>query len=223
MAYDVGSLPRLTQLNEFDEQFRSTLKDLLVWRRDVRRFRSDPLPPGLLDELLQLACLAPSVGFSQPWRWVTVDSCQRREAVLENFQKCNREALSDFTGSRASLYARLKLQGLTEAPTHLAVFAETETAVGSGLGRKTMPEMLSYSAVCAVHTLWLLARARGVGLGWVSILDPAEVCRVLDVPDSWQLIAYLCLGYPQTESNRPELEKEGWESRLNPGDFRLSR
>ena len=189
----------------------------------MRRFRPDALPAGLLDELLQLACQAPSVGFSQPWRWVSVDAPERRAAVLANFHACNCEALGDFSGSRAALYARLKLAGLAEAPVHLAVFIDAETEAGSGLGRKTMPEMLSYSAVCAIHTLWLVARAHGIGLGWVSILDPKEVQRIVDVPSTWQLIAYHCLGYPEEEQSRPELEQAGWEKRHGDEEMRRYR
>src|SRR5205814_985223 len=144
-------------------------------------------------------------------------------AIVSNFRTCNQEALGDFTGDRAALYARLKLAGLAEAPVHLAVFVDPETETGAGLGRKTMPEMLSYSAVCAIHTLWLAARAHGIGLGWVSILDPHEVRRILDVPAAWQLIAYLCLGYPEEETDRPELEQEGWEKRHSFEDVRFYR
>ena len=114
---------------------------------------------------------------------------------------------------RAAAYARLKLAGLEEAPSHLAVFAEPDPAQGSGLGRRTMPETVAYSAVMAVHTLWLAARAAGVGLGWVSILDPAQVQAALDVPAEWAFIGYLCLGYPAAEDDAPELEREGWETR----------
>lgn len=192
-------------------------------RRDVRRFRPDPLPAGILDEMLQLASLAPSVGFSQPWRWVSVDAPERRAAVAANFRVCNEQALADFTGDRAAVYAGLKLAGLVEAPVHLAVFVDPETSVGHGLGRKTMPEMLSYSAVCAVHTLWLVARAQSIGVGWISILDPHEVRRTLDVPTHWQLIAYLCLGYPEEELTRPELEREGWAMRRPDAATRLLR
>lgn len=197
----------------FSDEFRSTLAELFAWRRDVRRFRPERLPVGLLDDLLRLASLAPSVGYSQPWRWVSVDSPARREAIVANFRACNQAALADYSGNRAALYGRLKLSGLVEAPVHLAIFIDSETTAGHGLGRRTMPEMLAYSAVCAVHTLWLAARAHGVGVGWVSILDEAEVRRTLDVPDGWRLIAYLCLGYPEQERDRPELEREGWETR----------
>ena len=207
----------------FDQAFRTGLVDLVAKRRDVRRFRQDPLPSGLLEKLVTLACLAPSVGFSQPWRWVEVASLERRTAILDNFRNCNAEALNDYTGNRAGLYARLKLAGLIEAPVHLAVFVDSQTTVGHGLGVKTMPEMLSYSAVCAVNTLWLLARASGIGVGWVSILNPMRVRLTLDVPSDWKLIAYLCLGYPETEGDRPELEIEGWETRRDHRELLLKR
>jgi 5,6-dimethylbenzimidazole synthase len=197
----------------FDDQFRVNLAALLVWRRDVRRFRSDPLPAGLLEQLVALACLAPSVGLSQPWRWVVVDAPERRAAIVENFSQANQDALAMLAGNRAALYARLKLAGLVEAPVHLAVFVDPTTETGHGLGRRTMPEALAYSAVCAVHTLWLAARAQGVGVGWVSILDPAQARWALDVPEQWQLVAYLCLGYAESDDAEPELAREGWEAR----------
>jgi 5,6-dimethylbenzimidazole synthase len=208
---------------QFDDPFRAKLTELFVWRRDVRRFHRDPLPPGLVREMLDLACLAPSVGFSQPWRWVMVDAPDRRAAIVDNFRRANRLALAELNDTRATLYARLKLAGLVEAPVHLAVFVDAATEVGNGLGCRTMPEMLSYSAVCAVHTLWLVARAHGIGLGWVSILDPVEVLTTLEVPDHWKLVAYLCLGYAEDEQDQPELEREGWAQRQPPGIVLLQR
>jgi 5,6-dimethylbenzimidazole synthase len=197
----------------FDNAFRARLRDLLVWRRDVRRFRCDPLPSDALEMLIELACLAPSVGLSQPWRFVIVEDRAVRAAVRKNFETCNAEALAAQGPQRASLYARLKLAGLQEAPGHLAVFADRSTAQGHGLGRHTMPEMIDYSAVTAVHTIWLAARAQGIGMGWVSILDPKAVAVLLDVPAEWKFIGYFCLGYPQADDTIPELEQMGWEQR----------
>jgi len=196
----------------FDRAFRGRLRDLLAWRRDVRRFRRDPLPRGALEALIELACLAPSVGLSQPWRFVIVENAAVRAAIRDNFAACNAEALAAQQPQRAGLYARLKLAGLEEAPTHFAVFADRSTEQGHGLGRRTMPEMIEYSAVTAVHTIWLAARAQGIGMGWVSILDPAAVASILDVPAAWKFIGYFCLGYPQSEETTPELEQAGWST-----------
>lgn len=197
----------------FGHPFQAELAELLAWRRDVRHFRRDPVPEAVVDRLLDLACLAPSVGNSQPWRFVDVASAERRGAIIANYQAANAEALGGYRGERAALYASLKLSGLQEAPVHFAVFCDETTGQGLGLGRKTMPETLRYSAVIAVHTLWLAARARGLGLGWVSILDPAAATQALDVPPDWSFVAYLCLGWPIEDQEQPELQQRGWQSR----------
>lgn len=198
---------------EFDENFLTKLDDLLIWRRDVRHFKTEPLEGGLLGELLDRACLAPSVGNSQPWRFVQVDETVRREKIMQDFKDCNSDALSDYEGERAKLYASLKLAGLQNAPVHLAVFTDVATSCGHGLGQKTMPEMLHYSTICMIMSLWLIARARGVGIGWVSILNPRNVTTILDVPEGWELDAYLCIGYPENRDTTPELERLGWQAR----------
>jgi 5,6-dimethylbenzimidazole synthase len=200
----------------FDAAFRDKLAELMAWRRDARRFRNEPVPPAVLEDLLGLMALSPSVGLSQPWRWVRVDDADRRAAVRESFEACNREALEAYEGERAALYARLKLEGLREAPVQFAVFCDHGTAQGHGLGRRTMPEMLDYSVVAAIMQFWLAARAHGLGLGWVSILDPGEIARIVGAPPDWRLIGYLCLGYPQDEQVQPELERAGWEVRARP-------
>ena len=217
------TIPPITRPPSFDAAFRARLRDLLIWRRDVRRFRADPLPDGTLESLIELACLAPSVGLSQPWRFVIVANQAIRTAIRQNFAACNADALSAQGASRASLYAQLKLAGLDEAPGHLAVFADRSTEQGHGLGRRTMPEMIEYSAVTAVHTIWLAARAQGIGMGWVSILDPQAAAGALDVPADWKFIGYFCLGYPQAEDTVPELEQSGWEQRRLPSSVILHR
>jgi 5,6-dimethylbenzimidazole synthase len=86
-----------------------------------------------------------------------------------------------------------------------------------------MPEMLEYSVVAAIHTLWLAARAEGIGMGWVSILTPAKIKKLLDVPESWRLLGYFCLGYPQSDSTTPELQRAGWETRRSSETVVLRR
>jgi 5,6-dimethylbenzimidazole synthase len=204
----------------FDAAFRARFAELLRWRRDVRRFRTDPVDPCLVERLLALAALSPSVGLSQPWRFVLVETSARRDAIRDNFAKANQAALNGYGGERQARYARLKLEGLSQAPVHLAVCADETTVQGHGLGRQTMPETIRYSVVAAIQTLWLAARAEGLGVGWVSILDPAAACATLDLPPGWSFVAYLCLGWPEEEHDDPELERHGWEERS--GDAALT-
>ena len=200
---------------EFDAAFRRAFRDLVLWRRDVRRFRRDPIDPGLIQSLLELASHAPSVGHCQPWRFVLVESAECRQAVRSSFVRANAKALESYEGEQRAQYVRLKLEGLEDAPVHLAVFADEATEAGSGLGRQTMPQTLQYSVVAAVQTLWLAARAEGLGVGWISILEPKMLCRMLEVPESWTLIAYLCIGRPVEEHLDPELERHHWQERLS--------
>lgn len=199
----------------FDAEFLTRFQQLLRWRRDVRRFSPQPMQPGTLERLIEAASLAPSVGLSEPWRFVIVDDPKRRLAVKESFSQANQSALAGYEGEKAKLYAGLKLEGF-DAPAHLAVYCHSGTEQGSGLGRMTMPETAEYSVVSAIQIIWLLARAQGIGMGWVSILEPQAVSRALDVPDDWKLVAYLCLGYPQQASLEPELAQHGWEKRGDP-------
>jgi 5,6-dimethylbenzimidazole synthase len=208
---------------EFDADFRERLHALLAWRRDVRRFKRDPLPEGTAERLIGIASLSPSVGLSEPWRFVIVEDERRRAAIRACFETCNREALQTQTPDRAAAYARLKLAGLDDAPIQLSVFCDRGTAQGHGLGRLTMPETLDYSAAIAIHTLWLAARAEGLGVGWVSILDPSRMRAILDVPEHWGFIGHLCIGYPQADDDTPALEREGWERRTPPAHAVLYR
>ena len=207
----------------FTPEFAEQLDQLLIWRRDVRHFQTRPLEEGLLDKLLDLACLAPSVGNSQPWRFVHVVSPERRAAIIVHVDAQNAQAAGLYHDATRAQYDALKLHGLIEAPAHIAVFCDMEPEEGRGLGRQTMPETLSYSAVLAIHTLWLSARTRGVGLGWVSILDPSAIAPLLDVSPDWRFIGYLCLGYPIEDESVPELERRGWQARTAPKQTRFTR
>ncbi len=202
-------------MHAFSRGFQEDLRDLMRWRRDVRRFRPDPVDEALLAEALGAFSLAPSVGLSEPWRLIRMESDAARNAALANFQDANAEALKGYSGDKAARYAGLKLSGMQEAPVQLAVFSDEATLKGAGLGRQTMPEMLRYSVVSALMLFWLAARARGLGVGWVSILDPERLARDLDIPEDWQLVAYLCVGWPEEDGETPELERLGWETRAN--------
>jgi 5,6-dimethylbenzimidazole synthase len=200
-------------MEAFSDSFRTDLSQLMRWRRDVRRFRSDPVDEALLMQCLDTFRLAPSVGLSEPWRIIRVQSPDLRQKAIENYQTTNATALKGYDGDKAALYSGLKLSGMSEAPEHIAIVCDDSTTKGSGLGATTMPEMRRYSVVGAINLMWLHARSHGLGMGWVSILDAPKLCADLDVPNDWSLIAYLCIGWPQANSTTPELETAGWETR----------
>lgn len=199
----------------FPAAFRTQLDLLMQMRRDVRRFRRDPVDEAVLARCLNAIQLAPSVGLSEPWRLLRIDSDAAREAALKNFETANAEALAGYSGARANRYAGLKLSGMREAPVQLAIYCDDDTVQGHGLGAGTMPEMRRYSVVTAITLFWLALRAEGLGLGWVSVLDPDQLNRDLQVPASWKLIGYFCIGLPEELHDSPELERQGWENRQN--------
>jgi 5,6-dimethylbenzimidazole synthase len=200
-------------MSQFPKDFQTGLRDLMRWRRDVRRFRRDAVDEAVLQDCLDTFLLSPSVGLSEPWRVIRVQSPGARAAALENFTTANAQALAGYDGDKARIYSGLKLSGMQDAPVQLAVYCDEATDKGAGLGAGTMPEMRRYSVVGAITHFWLAARAQGLGVGWVSILDPVQLSRDLDVPADWALVAYLCVGWPETASETPELELAGWETR----------
>lgn len=200
-------------MQHFDEAFQDRLRDLMRWRRDVRRFRTDPIDEAALMRCLSVFSMAPSVGLSEPWRIIRLESPDIRAAALNNFKAANADALAGYSGEDAERYAGLKLSGMSDAPVQIAIYCDDGTTKGRGLGAATMPEMRRYSVVSAIMLFWLAARAEGIGVGWVSILDDAQLARDLDVNESWKLVGYLCVGYPESMDDTPELETLGWETR----------
>ncbi|MBJ6121728.1 5,6-dimethylbenzimidazole synthase [Sphingomonas mollis] len=201
----------------FDAAFAEQLTQLIRWRRDVRHFDRRPLAPTDLQWLFETAALAPSVGHSQPWRFVRIRSVGLREALAAHVDTASTAAAASIADAdRRARYAGLKLHGLREAPEIVAVFCDDDPVAGHGLGRATMAETLRYSTVMAIHTLWLVARSRGIGVGWVSILDPDTVTAMLTTPSGWSLVALLCIGYPTAPAAEPELEHRQWQAREAP-------
>lgn len=205
-------IPEDTSFNEAD---RSAIYRAIALRRDVRRgFLDRPLPGELLKRLLAAAHNAPSVGLMQPSRFIVIRNLDTRRAVYNIFKDANADARELYEGEKKEKYDALKLEGILKAPQNICIVCDTQNQRGHGLGRQTMPETAAYSTVCAVQNLWLAARAEGVGVGWVSILDPVRLRGVLRIPDHILPVAYLCLGYVDKFATEPELELSGWEKRL---------
>lgn len=189
------------------------LNEIMLHRRDVRgnNFLPDDIPAEVMDQILQAATLAPSVGFSQPWEFVLVRDPAIRQQVAASFAAENRRAEARFSDERRQRYAQLKLEGILEAPVNLAVFYKP--SAGPVLGQNSMKETGEYSVVCAIQNMWLMARALNVGMGWVSILEPEAIKTLLNAPEQHKLVGYLCFGYVREFHDQPELERLQWERR----------
>ncbi|MDP3524358.1 MAG: 5,6-dimethylbenzimidazole synthase [Hoeflea sp.] len=194
---------------------RDAVYKAIFTRRDVRdQFLPDPVPGEVLRRLLEAAHHAPSVGFLQPWNFITIRSQAVRDRVASAFGRANDEAAAMFPEERQSAYKALKLEGIRKAPLNICVTCDRDRGGDVVLGRTHNASMDLYSTVCAVQNLWLAARAEGIGMGWVSIFRDADLKAILGIPDRIEIVAYLCLGYVDELYERPELEVKGWNRRL---------
>jgi 5,6-dimethylbenzimidazole synthase len=201
--------------SEFSAGEREAVYRAIFERRDVRRnFLPSPIPNRVLERLLTAAHHAGSVGFMQPWDFVVVRNGATKRKVKRLFQQANVEAARRYKGTKADLYRSLKLEGIEEAPVNLCVTCSRQRGGRHVLGRSTVRDTDLYSTCCAVQNLWLAARAEGIGVGWVSILDHAALKRVLEIPKPIVVLAYLCIGYVSDFPERPDLESVGWRGRL---------
>lgn len=184
-------------------------------RRDIRaQFRPDPVPDSLLVRLLHAAHHAGSVGFMQPWNFVVVRDLVVRRAVHTAFLQERDRAAQLYDETQRSQFLSLKLEGILEAPLNLCVTCDPERGGPHVLGRSAVRETDLFSTCCAIQNLWLAARAEGIGVGWVSILQPSELKAILGIPERVIPVAYLCLGFVTGFPDQPELERAGWRARL---------
>jgi 5,6-dimethylbenzimidazole synthase len=182
-------------------------------RRDIRKFRPGPVPDDILFRILDAAHHAGSVGFMQPWNFIVIRDPEFRRQVKVLFEAENRRAAENYSGERRELYRSLKLEGIEESALNLCVTCD-RTRGGQVLGRSAVLETDLFSTCLAVQNLWLAARAEGVGIGWVSILDHAKLGELLGLPGHVVPVAYLAVGYPEEFPEKPMLESAGWRDRL---------
>lgn len=198
----------------FPEAERTALYRAISLRRDVRHFdASRAIDDEPLMRVLQAAHEAPSVGLSQPWRFVLVRDLETRERIRASFLKCREAEAARFTQARREKYSSYRLEGIREAPLNICVVVDLRSEGEAILGTTVQPEALRASACCAVQNLWLAARAEGLGVGWVSIVEPEVLRHELGLPEGVEPIAYLCVGHPLAFRTEPMLEELGWRKR----------
>jgi 5,6-dimethylbenzimidazole synthase len=207
--------PTVATSHRFTDEERHGVYRAIYERRDVRsRFVAEPLQADVLSRILDAAHHAPSVGLMQPWEFIVIADAGVRRDVREQFDAANRRAADAYVGERRDLYDRLRLEAIVDSAVNVCVTCDPTIGRGHGLGRQTMPETAMYSAVCAIQNCWLAARAEGVGVGWISILDVDAIRRILAIPPHVVVVGYSCLGYVSAFEPEPELASRGWEHRV---------
>ena len=206
----------------FDRSVRQGLYDVIAGRRDVRRFRPDAVGDPLLTRVLGAGHAAPSVGHSQPWRFIVVrdPAVRERAAWMADQERLAQAALLDPEAARHLL--DLQLEGIREAPLGVVVCCDRRTPAKGVLGRATFPDADLWSCACAIQNLWLAARAEGLGLGWVTLFDPVVLAELLGLPEGVVTLGWLCLGWPDERNRAPGLERAGWSRRQPLSDVVLT-
>ena len=190
------------------------LYEAIFKRRDIRKFTSDPIAEDVIQRILLAAHHAGSVGFMQPWNFILVRDLTIRAQVKGIFEKQNKIDAARYSGKREKLYRSLKLEGIMESPMNICVTCDRFRKGPHVLGKNSVLDVDIYSTCCAIQNLWLAARAEGVGIGWVSILNNESLHKILGIPKKIVPVAYLCMGYPIEFRDKPMLEEVGWENRL---------
>lgn len=200
--------------HEFPDAVRSEFYRILGARRDIRSFKSDAVPDDVLARILAAAHLAGSVGYMQPWNFIVVKDVEIRKAVHQHVDACRIAAAQSFPADLRGKYLNYKLEGILDAPLNICVTCDSSRHGPEVIGRNTIRESDVHSTCCAIQNLWLAARTEGVGVGWVSIMQPKFIAPLLGIPDHIQLVGYLCVGYTDEFPAKPALETTGWLKRL---------
>lgn len=197
----------------FSEAERQALYAVIGARRDIRRFRPDPVPEEVLTRVLGAAHRAPSVGHSQPWRFVVVTEAATRERAAWMADRERLVQASALEPHAARHLLDLQLEGIREAPLGVVVACDRRAPAPGVLGRATFLDADLWSCACAIENLWLAARAEGLGLGWVTLFVPSELSDLLRLPPQVVPLGWLCLGWPDERPPAPGLERAGWSTR----------
>lgn len=197
----------------FDEASVKALHEVITARRDVRRYRADPVEPELIRAVLDAGHRAPSVGHSQPWRFILVTEQRTRDQAALLADRERLRQADQLEPDRRARLLDLQLEGIREAPLGIVVACDRRAPAAGVLGRATFPDTDLWSCACAIQNMWLAARAAGLGMGWVTLFRPADLAALLHLPEGVETLGWLCLGWPDERPPEPGLQRQGWSQR----------
>ncbi|WP_274436622.1 5,6-dimethylbenzimidazole synthase [Alicyclobacillus sp. ALC3] len=199
---------------DFTEAERNAVYKAILARRDIRSFLPDEIDEDALWRILVAAHHGPSVGYMQPWNFILVRDKERLREIQQTVEGERVRAAENYQDLKQDYYLRLKVEGLLQAPLTICVTNDSTRGGPHVLGRNTIPETDLMSTSCAIENMWLAARAEGIGLGWVSIYQKADIRQILRIPEHIDPVALLSVGYTSHFPDIPLLERVGWGKRL---------
>ncbi|TAH00075.1 MAG: 5,6-dimethylbenzimidazole synthase [Sphingobacteriales bacterium] len=188
------------------------LFEAIIKRRDTRHFTNDIVPDSVLKLCLEAANNAPSVGLTQPSRFIFVDSLEKKQKIYDLFLDESNKALAKIKDEkRREIYKGLQLQAILEAPLGLIICSDHSTLKDYTIGVQSMKETIDWSVCCAIQNFWLALTAQGFSLGWVSITNSKKIKKIMNIPEWYKPLGYFCIGKPATNyDNMPMLKQKGW-------------
>ncbi len=198
----------------FDAGTQRALASVIGARRDIRKFRSEPVPNALVDQVLAAGHAGPSVGHSQPWRFLVVSDPNTQTTAANMADKERLRQAELLSPDRRKMLLDLQLEGIRTAPVGIIVACDRRTPSSGVLGRNTFCDADMWSCAAAIENMWLTARSLGLGMGWVTLFEPAELAELLGLPEGVETLGWLCLGWPDELPPSPGLERRGWSKRL---------
>ena len=187
-------------------------------RRSVRRFTPDPVESALIESAVAEALTAPAPHHTRPVRFVWLSDPQRRTALLDRMAQRWRADLTG-DGKPADTVERRVNRGriLYDAPEVLIPFMVPDGAHSYADSARTVAEhtMFTVAAGAAVQGLLVALAVRGVGSCWIgsTIFTPDLVRAELDLPDDWEPLGAVAIGYSGDEARnampRPPADTDG--------------
>ncbi len=152
---------------------------LLKARRSVRRYKPDPVPDEMVEQLLEAGRWAPSASNRQPWAFIVVRDEAVRRAVAQH-----------------AAYYFVRWAHVEEAPLLIVLGGDTRNP----LYRQFLHEDIGLAG----SQIMLQARALGLGTCWLGGLDRDAIAQVLKVPSHVEIVGLLTVGFPAHEPLPPE-------------------
>jgi 5,6-dimethylbenzimidazole synthase len=198
----------------FSDEERETIYKVIATRRDIRSFKTDPIPKDAVVRILEAAHHAPSVGFMQPWNFILIESAEVKAKLAWAADKERKALAIHYEGdTRASQFLGLKIEGLKEAPLTICVTCDPSRGGSHVLGRNSIPETDMMSTACAIQNMWLASCVEGLAMGWVSFYKKSDVRDILTIPQHIDPVALISIGYTDVYPKAPILETANWEKR----------